>query len=41
MAKLNIMVLCGFVLINLSACSTVNGAGKDIAKAGEWLQDTF
>jgi predicted small secreted protein len=33
------LFLVSMVLI-LSACNTVNGAGKDIQKAGEVIQDS-
>lgn len=40
MKKLSaVMFLASMVLI-LSACNTVNGAGKDIQKAGEVIQDS-
>jgi predicted small secreted protein len=34
-----IFLLVSLVLI-LSACNTINGAGKDIQKAGEVIQDS-
>lgn len=34
-----VLFLVSMVLI-LSACNTVNGAGKDISKAGEVIQDS-
>ena len=38
---LGLSVLC-MAILGLSACgNTLEGAGKDIEGAGEWLQDTF
>lgn len=35
-----IFVFCAAALL-LSGCNTVEGAGKDIEKAGRTIQDTF
>lgn len=32
-----LFIVAGF----LGACNTVEGAGRDIEDAGEWVQDTF
>ena len=37
--KLAIAALLAFSAATLSACNTVEGAGKDIEKAGEEIQD--
>lgn len=38
---LTILTLC-LLSLGLSACSnTFEGAGKDIEKSGEWIQDRF
>jgi len=36
---LNLLVLCAFVA-SLAACNTIQGAGRDIQKAGEAIERT-
>lgn len=33
-----LLLLCLFVSVSLSACNTVQGAGKDIKKVGEKIE---
>lgn len=37
--KLSLIILSGFVLTSVTACNTVDGAGRDIEHAGEAVQD--
>ncbi|MBP7370461.1 MAG: entericidin A/B family lipoprotein [Arenimonas sp.] len=39
MKKLTAVLFLTSLVLLLSACNTVNGAGKDIQKAGEKVQD--
>jgi entericidin B len=36
---LNSLLLVGILALGLSACATIEGAGKDIESAGEVVQD--
>jgi predicted small secreted protein len=38
--KLALAALLGLSVASLSACNTVEGAGKDVQKAGEVIEDT-
>jgi predicted small secreted protein len=38
--KLFLAVLLAVSVVSLSACNTVSGAGKDVQKAGEVIEDT-
>jgi entericidin A len=38
--KLFLAVLLAVSVVSLSACNTVSGAGKDVQKAGEAIEDT-
>lgn len=40
MKKLTAVLFLASMVLILSACNTVNGAGKDIQKAGEVIQDS-
>jgi predicted small secreted protein len=40
MKKLTAVLFLASMVLILSACNTINGAGKDISKAGEVIQDT-
>lgn len=39
MRWLLLAMTCAFALTMLSACNTVEGAGKDVERAGEGVQD--
>lgn len=43
MSKLFLALTCVILAgVSLSGCSnTLDGAGRDVEKAGEWVQDTF
>ncbi len=43
MKRSRFLMLAGYfaLLLVLSACGTMEGAGKDIESVGEWVQDTF
>ncbi len=42
MTKLKTVALLFVTILGLNACSgTFDGVGKDMEKAGEWVQDTF
>lgn len=42
MKQIKTMAFLFVVALSLTACgSTFEGAGKDIEKAGKWVQDTF
>lgn len=34
------LVLLALALVSLTACNTLSGAGKDVQKAGEVIEDT-
>jgi len=39
---ISILLLTGFLaapVIALSGCNTIEGAGRDVERAGEWTQD--
>ncbi|MDH3998340.1 MAG: entericidin A/B family lipoprotein [Desulfuromonadales bacterium] len=39
MKKLLFVLLLALATLNLSACETMKGLGKDVEDAGEWVQD--
>jgi predicted small secreted protein len=39
MKKLTAVLFLGSIVLALSACNTVGGAGKDIQKAGEAVEE--
>lgn len=39
-AKLLSVALIGYALVVLSGCNTVEGAGKDVKKVGEVIEET-
>mgnify|MGYP000072951285 CR=1 FL=1 len=39
MKKLSVAVLLVSLVLVLSACNTISGAGKDVQKAGEVVED--
>ncbi len=38
MNKVLIVLVMGIMILSLSACETIKGAGKDIEDGGEWIQ---
>jgi predicted small secreted protein len=39
MKKFTAVLLLGSIVLALSACNTISGAGKDIQKAGEAVEE--
>jgi len=39
MKKVLIVLVMGMMVFTLSACETMKGLGKDVADAGEWVQE--
>lgn len=39
MNKLWLVLAIGVMVLNLSACETMKGVGKDMEDAGEWVQE--
>ena len=40
MMKIRVFALMGLMVLAVSACNTLEGAGKDLEQAGEAIQNT-